>query len=86
MTIALTSVVLFAIAIILLPSNITVINAQQEQQSLTISQPPAAQVTQNGTTTLFQSTEDGIRLNVPEGWIIHDVSTGRAAAATGSAF
>jgi PKD repeat protein len=80
MTIGLTSVVVFAIAIILLPSNITVINAQQEQQSLTISQPPAAQVTQNGTTTLFQSTEDGIRLKVPEGWIIHDVNN------TGSTF
>jgi PKD repeat protein len=80
MTIGLTSVVVFAIAIILLPSNITVINAQQEQQSLTISQPPAAQVTQNGTTTLFQSTTDGIRLNVPEGWIIQDVNN------TGSTF
>jgi hypothetical protein len=30
-------------------------------------------VTQNGT-TLFQSTEDGIRLKVPEGWVIHDVN------------
>ena len=30
-------------------------------------------MTQNGT-TLFQSTEDGIRLNVPEGWVIHDVN------------
>ena len=80
MTIGLISVVVFAIAIILLPSNITVINAQQEQQSLAISQPPAAQVTQNGTTTLFQSTTDGIRLNVPEGWIIQDVNN------TGSTF
>jgi PKD repeat protein len=75
--IALTAVVVVAIAIILLAPNITITNAQQQQQPL-ISQPPTA-VTQNGT-TLFQSTEDGIRLKVPEGWIIHDVNN------TGSAF
>jgi PKD repeat protein len=74
--IALTAAVVVAIAIILLAPNITITNAQQQQQPL-ISQPPA--VTQNGT-TLFQSTEDGIRLKVPEGWIIHDVNN------TGSTF
>ena len=75
-TIGLTSAVVFAIAIILLSSNIARINAQQLQQQQpppTISQPPV-QVTQNGATTLFQSTTDGIRLNVPEGWIVHDVN------------
>ena len=74
-TIGLTSVVVFAIAIILLPSNITIINAQpqQEQQPPTIRQSPA-EVAQNGAATLFQSTTDGIRLNVPEGWIVHDVN------------
>src|SRR5215211_3852813 len=74
--IALTSAVVVAIAIILLAPNITITNAQQQQQPL-ISQPPA--VTQNGT-TLFQSTEDGIRLKVPEGWVIQDVNN------TGSTF
>src|SRR5215211_2984290 len=74
--IALTAVVIVAIAIILLAPNITITNAQQQQQPL-ISQPPA--VTQNGT-TLFQSTEDGIRLKVPEGWVIQDVNN------TGSTF
>jgi PKD repeat protein len=71
MTIALTTtvVVVVAIAIILLTANITITSAQQQQQPLT-SQPA---VTQNGT-TLFQSTEDGIRLKVPEGWVIHDVN------------
>jgi PKD repeat protein len=69
----LTSAVVFAIAIILLPSSITIINAQQQQQPPTISQPPV-QVTQEGATTLFQSTTDGIRLNVPEGWVIQDVN------------
>src|SRR5215204_2286658 len=68
--IALTAAVVVAIAIILLAPNITITNAQQQQQPL-ISQPPA--VTQNGT-TLFQSTEDSFRLQVPEGWIIHDVN------------
>ncbi|MBD0300274.1 MAG: PKD domain-containing protein, partial [Nitrososphaera sp.] len=56
-----------------LSSNITRINAQQQQQPPTISQPPV-QVTQNGATKLFQITTDGIRLNVPEGWVIHDVN------------
>jgi PKD repeat protein len=67
-------VVVVAIAIILLASNVTMANAQQQQQvqqqsSLT-SQPA---VTQNGT-TLFQNTEDSIRVQVPEGWVIHDVN------------
>ena len=69
MTIALTATVV-AIAIILLTANIPITNAQQQQQQPLSSQPA---VTQNGT-TLFQSTEDGIRLNVPEGWVIHDVN------------
>src|SRR5215218_163306 len=67
--IALTAAVVVAIAIILLAPNITITNAQQQQPL--ISQPLA--VTQNGT-TLFQSTEDGIRLQVPEGWIIQDAN------------
>ena len=71
MTIALTATVV-AIAIILLTTNIPITNAQQpQQQQQPLSSQPA--VTQNGT-TLFQSTEDGIRLNVPEGWVIHDVN------------
>jgi PKD repeat protein len=70
MTIALTAVVVAAIAIILLAANITITNAQQQQPPPLTNQPA---VTQNGT-TLFQSTEDGIRLKVPEGWVIHDVN------------
>jgi PKD repeat protein len=76
--IALTAVALVAIAIILFAPNITITNAQQ-QQPPTVSQPPA-QVTQNGTTRVFQSTTDGIKLNVPEGWVINDVNN------TGSTF
>ena len=65
MMIELISVVV-AIAVMLLAPNITIINAQQ----LT-NQPPA--VAQNGV-TFFQSTEDSFRLQVPQGWIIHDVN------------
>jgi PKD repeat protein len=70
MTIALTTAV--AIAINLFAANVTITSAQQ--QPLTSQRA----VTQNGT-TLFQSTEDSIRLEVPEGWVIHDVNnTGSA--------
>src|SRR5919106_2171280 len=65
MTVGLISAVV-AIAIILFAANITIINAQQ------LTNQPAE--TQNGTTTLFQSTEDSFRVQVPEGWVIHDVN------------
>jgi PKD repeat protein len=58
--------VVVATAFILFTPTITVINAQQ----LT-NQP--AKVTQNGT-TLFESAEDSFRLQVPQGWVIHDVN------------
>jgi PKD repeat protein len=77
MTIALTAVAIVAIAIIPFAANVTITSAQQQQeqqqQQPPISQPPAI-VTQNGTTTLFQSTEDSFRVQVPEGWVIHDVN------------
>jgi hypothetical protein len=63
MTMALTAAVVVAIAIILLAANITITKAQQQQQPPLTSQPA---VTRNAT-TLFQSIEDGIKLNVPEG-------------------
>src|SRR5215212_4702511 len=65
MTIGLTLAVVVAIAIILFAANITIINAQQ------LTNRPS--VTQNGT-RLFEGTEDSFRLQVPEGWIIHDVN------------
>jgi PKD repeat protein len=64
MTIAVTAIVV-AIAIILFAANVTIINAQQ------LTSQPA--VSQNGT-TLFQSTEDSFRLQVPDGWIINDAN------------
>src|SRR5215216_6416836 len=69
MTIVLTAAVV-AIAVIFLASNITITNAQQQEPL--ISRPPTA-VSQNGT-RLVEDAEDSFRLQVPEGWIIHDVN------------
>src|SRR5215204_864091 len=55
-----------AIAIILLAADITISN---EQQQLTGQQ---AAITQNP--TLFQSARDSFRVQVPQGWVIHDVN------------
>nr|MDP9016298.1 hypothetical protein [Thermoproteota archaeon] len=65
-TIALFVALLIA-AIILFIGNVTIASAQQ---------PPLTNqtaMTQNRT-ELFQSTEDGIRLNVPQGWQIQDLN------------
>jgi hypothetical protein len=54
------------VAIILFTVNVTVINAQQlptSQQQPTVTQNP----------TLFQSARDNFRVQVPEGWEIHDI-------------
>src|SRR5215216_6452201 len=55
-----------AIAVLLLASNFTLINAQPQQVT---SQPGEIE---NGTTT-FQSTSDSFSIQVPSGWIIQDV-------------
>jgi PKD repeat protein len=70
MTTAVIAIVI-ALAILLLAPNTIAITHAQQQQSPVAGQPPA--VTQNST-TLFQSTEDGIRLRVPDGWIINDAN------------
>src|SRR5215216_5092386 len=58
-----------AIAIILLAADITITNAQQQQQQQLTSQQAA--ITENP--TLFQSARDSFRVQVPQGWVIHDV-------------
>lgn len=55
------------VALILSVTNVTIANAQQ--QPLT-NQPTATQ----NRTALFQNVEDGIRLNVPQGWQIQDLN------------
>src|SRR5918998_2283869 len=68
-----------AIAVILLASNFTIINAQQQQQQLTSQTGQIENGTTAAATTPFQSTNDSFSLQVPEGWITHDVSnTGSA--------
>src|SRR5215211_7890133 len=75
------SMTAIAIAVILLASNFTIVNAQQ--QSLT-NQPGEIE---NGATTAatvptrttFQSTNDSFSIQVPDGWIIQDANnTGSA--------
>ena len=67
LTIALT-VVILAVAIILFVANVAIASAQQPPPPLT-NQPAVTQRAE-----LFQSTEDGIRLNVPQGWVIQDLN------------
>jgi hypothetical protein len=63
MAIALTAA---TIAVILLAANIHIISAQQP--------PPTNQPAVTQKLTLFQSTEDSFRVQVPRGWVIHDVN------------
>jgi hypothetical protein len=65
--------------VVLLGTNLSVTNAQQqqEQQQLSTSQPVTSGVTQNATIdtpTLFESTIDSFRVQLPEGWVIQDVN------------
>src|SRR5215212_7160276 len=62
-----------AIAIILLAANVTIANAQQQQQ--VTSQNSAIE---RGTTT-SRSTRDSFRVQVPQGWVIHDVKNSGSA-------
>ena len=64
------TVTAIAIAIILLASNFTIINAQQ---SLT-SQPSAIEDGTEAGETIFQSTTDSFRVQVPQGWAIRDLN------------
>jgi hypothetical protein len=66
------------IAIILLASNFTIINAQQQQEFT--SQPgevenrrAAAETATTAAGRTFQSTNDSFSVQVPDGWIIRDV-------------
>src|SRR5918994_5979936 len=67
-----------AIAVFLLSSNFTIINAQSQQQVTG----QGGEEIENGTTlaTTFQSTnDDSFSIQVPQGWVIQDVNnTGSA--------
>jgi hypothetical protein len=68
-----------AIAVILLGSNFTVISAQQQQQLLTTGPGEIENTTTAGAATLFQSTDDSFRIQVPGGWIVQDANNTGAA-------
>jgi hypothetical protein len=61
-----------AIAVILLTANITIINAQQQEQAT--SQTSAIEDGTAAGATTFQSTTDSFRVQVPEGWVIRDLN------------
>src|SRR5919112_2306642 len=69
------TVTAIALAVIILASNFTIINAQQSPTS----QPGEIE---NGTTTAsstiptttFQSTNDSFSIQVPDGWVIQDLN------------
>jgi hypothetical protein len=67
MTLVLTIAAAAAIVVILLASTVTIINAQQLEQ-LT-SEPSAIQIR-----TIAENTKDSFRVQVPQGWVIHDVN------------
>src|SRR5918998_45163 len=70
------------IAVILLASNFTVIDAQQQQQQQgqMTGQPEELG---NGITTpaatIFQSANDSFRIQIPDGWIAHDINNSTSA-------
>src|SRR5215213_4657139 len=64
-----------AIAILLVAANVTMASAQQQQLT---SQHSA---TERGTTT-SRSTRDSFRVQVPQGWVIHDVKNTGSALVT----
>ena len=70
------SALTLAISVILLTSNFTLVNAQQQLQQL----PSQHRVVENGATTrTFQSTNDSFRVQVPDGWVIRDVNNSGSA-------
>src|SRR5918996_3193922 len=70
MMIGLVSSAAITIVLLLFAANATIINAQEQQLPTNQSA-----VTQNRTTSsLFQNMDDGFRVQVPEGWLIHDVN------------
>jgi PKD repeat protein len=72
------SLVTIVIILLLFAANLTIINAQQEQQQQQLPTNQSA-VTQNRT-RLFESIEDSFRLQVPEGWVIHDANNTSSSA------
>jgi hypothetical protein len=63
------------IMIALLPANVMITNAQQQQEQMSTTGQPA-------TPGLFESAKDSFRVQLPEGWVVQDVNnTGFTLAA-----
>jgi hypothetical protein len=68
-----------AIVVILFAANVTITNAQDEQQQVMNNSRPT-ELQQNG--TLFENRQDSFRVQVPQGWAIYDINnTGSVLAA-----
>src|SRR5918998_1269561 len=69
------------IALILLASNFTVIDAQQQQQQQQITSQPEELGNEITTpaATIFQSANDSFRIQIPDGWIAHDINNSTSA-------
>src|ERR687895_409716 len=71
------------IALILLASNFTVIDAQQQQQQQQGQLTSQPEELGNGITplaaTIFQSANDSFRIQIPDGWITHDINNSTSA-------
>jgi hypothetical protein len=62
------------IMVALLPANVTITNAQQQQEQISTGQPT--------TQALFESAKDSFRVQLPEGWVVQDINnTGFTLAA-----
>src|SRR5918992_2003157 len=66
------------IALILLASNFTVIDAQQQQQITSQPEEFGNEIT-TPAATIFQSANDSFRIQVPDGWIAHDINNSTSA-------
>jgi hypothetical protein len=63
------------IMVALLPANVTITNAQQQQEQMSTTGQPT-------TPAFFESAKDSFRVQLPEGWVIQDINnTGFTLAA-----
>ena len=72
-------VLTFAIAVILLASNFTIIDAQQQLGQPTSQPEEPGDGTTVAAATIFQSANDSFSIQVPDGWIVDDINNSTSA-------